>query len=199
MSKATLLYSVIGLIIFATILNKLYLSAPLKKEQTSELPFQSDYFIQNVTIKYFDENGHLENKLNATKLEHFKPSQTSLITNPIMEIKNKKQSDWHVVATNGILDHAKNQITLNDSVEIKQSSKQNNRQLSADGESVKNETLVKTQNLKFDLNKNMAQTQNKVLIEINSLSTVANSMSIDFNLAKVDLEGQIQTTGQLND
>ncbi len=199
MNKTSIYYLVIGLTIFGLIFYWLGSSPQLVDNQQKELPFKSEYFIQNVTIKYFDKNGLLENQLNASKLEHFKWNQTSLISHPLLEIKNKKQSNWQISASSGLLDHANNQIMLHDGVEIKQSSLPKNQETSIENNLIKKETLIKTQNLSFDLNNNFAETKNDVMIDINSLTTIAKTMTIDFNLSKVDLNGQTETTGQLND
>lgn len=167
------------------------------QKQSKDMPLKSDYFIKQVKVKNYDQNGLLENQLTAEKLEHFKTNQTSAVIQPKIQLRKDKSSNWSVSAASGTLDHKNNQIILRDSVVIEQSSAQVIKP-SNDTASIQ-QTRIEAKSLNFDLNNNLASTPQNVSILSNNFTTISDSMFIDFGREEVILNGKIQTEGVIDE
>ena len=118
MNKQSATYIILVILIAVIAIN--YWPEPKINIEITKAPSNADYFIKKVTIKQFDNNGHLENQLNADKLEHFKNKQISEIVAPQIIISSPQESTWKISAKAGKLNHSNKLIELKNSVIIEQ-------------------------------------------------------------------------------
>jgi len=154
-------------------------------------PSSADYFISQVSIKQFDQQGLLINQLNAEKLEHFKNSRLSLLVAPQILVKNSPQANWSITAKNGQLDHYSNQFVLTDRVTIEQSFLVKTETIS--------QTKIQTPKLTINLNNHSAQSDSGIRIATPTNETTAQAMLMNFKTGQINFNGQVQTKGFIND
>lgn len=156
----------------------------------------ADYYLSNVSIKRFNNQGLLVDKMTAEKLEHFKTSKLSHIVAPQITLLNQSKDSWHISARTGQFDQASNQIELINSVIIAQSRNNEFNGLALDPTQAN--TSIKTERLLLNLNSGHADTTNQVVITSRDIKTTADSMSADFKNNLITLKGKTQTEGVSN-
>ena len=193
MNKQVATYIILVILIATVAIN--YWPESIQQQESNLAPSTADYFFKKVSVKQFDQAGHLENQLTADKLEHFKDNQISEIIAPKIIIKNAPGTDWQVSAKKGKLNHSDNLINLAGAVLIEQSSRPTSDNKTR---STINASII-TQHLSFNLNNNSAQTKDEVIITTKNTKTTAKIMIADFKNNLIELKGQTKTEGTIND
>jgi len=186
MNKKSTSYIILAILIAIIMLN--YWPDSKTNQAIVKAPSNADYFIKKVSIKQFDNNGHLENQLNADKLEYFKNEQTSEISAPQIIISSPQESIWKISASAGKLDHSSKLVELKNSVVIEQST--------SSAPSIN--ASIKTEHLNFNLNNNTAHTNDEVIIKTKNSKTKAKEMLANFENNFIELNGHTETEGTTN-
>jgi|GEM_PF-2651397 len=183
MKKQTLLLLI--LVILVTSLSLSYWPNSNSNNSPDKPPTKADYFFDNVSIKRFDSNGKVINRLSAKKLEHFKNSQISQFTLPKIQVKSQQDKRWNIISNQAKLDHSDEKIELIGQVKIAPS----------DNSAGSIKTKLTTQQLSFDLNANSAQTEHGILLTTSDSQTRAQKMFADFTNEKIKFSGNSETLG----
>jgi LPS export ABC transporter protein LptC len=177
------------------------------------LPSKADYFFQQVVITQFTEQGQIQNKITADKIEHFKQSQVSEIAAASLTLSNSHQNLWLLKADTGRLNHNSNQIFLADTVKIEQIIANQTDQAEQDSTSLSPGFELNTVNLLLDLTKQTANTNapinmisragaNSVLsnktIQIDQIKSHAIGLQADFNKEQFKLLNEPNTQGVIH-
>ncbi|WP_137169863.1 LPS export ABC transporter periplasmic protein LptC [Marinomonas sp. FW-1] len=74
-----------------------------------------DYFITDVQVKEFDENGGLIETLNAKQTSHYDLKEKTLLEQPSVA-RYSESGQWHGKADKGVIEDGSNDILLTDNV-----------------------------------------------------------------------------------
>lgn len=81
---------------------------------------QQDYYLNGFTITVFDEQGQLQQKLQAEQLGHNEQSQSSSIVQPHLQLFSHGKLQWQLTAAQGQLEQQRDEFTLKGGVTLLQ-------------------------------------------------------------------------------
>lgn len=95
-------------------------SPQLKKLDKDTLSTTPDIFVQNLTVRKFDENGLLTNQLKSPFMKHFPKDNSHIFTNPHILVHQKDEPPWDIRSLHAKSIHAGEQITFTKEVVVHQ-------------------------------------------------------------------------------
>ena len=119
-----------GLVIGAiTLLAGLIVLALLNREQTGEnqaksifangsAQQRSDYFMEGVVSRNFDQNGQLSHVLKSPRIDHYQDQQISLMQQPHIQLARPDGTPWEVSAQSAQAEHRSEKLVLRDQVSL---------------------------------------------------------------------------------
>lgn len=110
-----------------------------------------DTIISHLTVKQFDDNGHVSNYLQTPYMEHVPLNNTHQLVTPHIIVTQKNQTPWEIHAMEATALHGGQKITFNKHVIIHQ--KQNEQT---------QETTLKTEQITYFPKKQLATTPKDV-------------------------------------
>lgn len=151
-------------------------------EPSSEIAADTsiDFFVVNPHTKQFKVDGRLTYQLTATKLEHIKSSDMTLLNLPDLLMYRTDESPWHVQSKRGEVAPEGEQVELIDDVRV-QHADANNRQ-----------TLLTTSRMTVFPDKEYAETSQAVKIEAANGVTTANGMKAYLKEGKMFLLSNVR-------
>ncbi|MGX5202628.1 LPS export ABC transporter periplasmic protein LptC [Aliikangiella sp. IMCC44632] len=181
-------------------------SQPNVKTISKSLPVvEADNYFAGVRIVQFNQNGLLESQLKARQLQYFQAKDTSLLTAPVITLKQfdlakneplnqpVEQSQWKITSQTGQLDHAKQVLVLDSNVEIQQAASE---QL---GAAAPNELKIYAADLSVFLNQKKARTASSVNLVQSNFMTKAQGLEVDFEQQTFSLNQKVITLGVENE
>jgi len=153
-------------------------SQPIQENASSS---EIDYFMEEVVIHQFNSNGERTNKLIAKRMEHSIEQFTSKLSNPVIVYAKSDLGEWQISSGKGELIDGQiikliNQVNIEDRLINNQT-----------------ETSISTKNLSIDLEKNIAFTEDLVLIKNPYYQTQSTGMEIDFDQEIIQLKSNVKT------
>ncbi len=88
-------------------------SGPLSSEKQ-----HSDYFMEGVVSRQFDEKGQLTHVLRSPRIDHFEAAKRSAMQTPSIELIQAGGTPWTVTARNADADHGSDQLWLKEDVRL---------------------------------------------------------------------------------
>ena len=185
MRKKTKIIIVGSISAFVLAFNYWQPSLQVEVESSSEIS-NADYYFEKVSLKQYDQRGHLASRLNAKKMEHFRKNDSSIFEQPKILFVSQSNSTWQLESNDGELNHGTNELSLNQKASIFQT-----------GTALKNR--VKAENLFIDLNQQTAVTEGPVVIETDQSITKADGMKANFKMEQIELKANVETQGTPNE
>ena len=124
-----------------------------QKEHT-EKRHVADYYLDDITTTLMDAKGKPRYRLTAKRLEHYTDTDTIEITQPVLNIMKNKHQDWNIISESGVILNSGDEIHLQGKVTIKQ-----------EAHAKQPATYLYTRNLRIQVSKEYAETDEKVLIK----------------------------------
>lgn len=141
----------------------------------------SDYFMQNVTVYQYNQDGSIANTLRANRMQHYIDKNLSILTKPTITYNKSQTGNWILQSPRGeIIDDV--ELTLLDSVTIEEFS-----------QNEQSESKISTRNLSIDLQKNIASTSEKVLIQSPFLRAQSDGFEFDLGNEIIQLSANVRT------
>lgn len=157
---------------------------PEKPDELTPIESQihdSDYYMKNVTIDQFSPNGKLVNQLTAKRLEHWNNEDISLLDKPVIVFGKNKDNDWVLNAKKGEITSNNSIILLEEKVTISEQRLNNIK------------TKMMTEKLTIDLEKNIAYTDNDILIDSQYYTTRSLGLEINLDTDIINLKNNVET------
>ncbi|MCU1715647.1 LPS export ABC transporter periplasmic protein LptC [Pseudomonas sp. 5P_3.1_Bac2] len=139
-----------------------------------------DFYAENTYTIEFQEDGKLNYELNASKVEHLKASDVTLVTAPDMDMYRGKESPWKIRSLRAEVSPGGTEVELIDQVSIKR----------ADAKG--NPTELTTSRLTVFPDKDYAQTQQAVKIDTAEGVTTAVGMKAYLNDSRMLLLSNVR-------
>ena len=79
-----------------------------------------DYYIKDFTITALDQRGRPQHRLEATQLSHFNSSETTLLTQPELQVYEGKKVVWRINAEHGKIHQQRDEVVLQGKVRLAQ-------------------------------------------------------------------------------
>jgi len=140
--------------------------APVVVETT--IP-DSDFFMENIVIHQFDEDGKQINTLAAKRMEHSSKLDLSILKMPLITFGKTAQGNWQLSAKDGKLLDQNSTLLLEENVKIREH--KTNQAL---------HTEISTNDLLIKLANNSATTDGKVFVKSPNYQTQGKGLDIDF-------------------
>jgi len=140
---------------------------------------EPDYIIEGLDTESFDENGMLRQQIAAAKAVHYPKDDITLLTKPTILLHKNNLPRWGVKSNSGQLLNQE-RIELKGEVIIVP--------ISADS----NTFSLSTNSLNIDLNKQIADTDDTVIIESDSSELNAKGMTIYLDKQRVNFKSQVR-------
>ena len=142
-----------------------------------------DFFIMDASFKSFDLAGNLVQTATATKIEHFKQKQQSLLQQPLLNTFDNRQLSMNISSNSAIADDRDKTITFNQSV-LATGFKQD----SADA-------YLKTQVLSYNRHKNSISTDEDIeFTDVLGNITTATGLFSDLTLSNINFKTNFKGT-----
>jgi lipopolysaccharide export system protein LptC len=93
------------------------------KRLAPEPTVQQDYYLNDVTITAFDEQGQPQHRLHAKQLSHITAAEQTEIQQPNLEVLVQNKVAWRVVAEHGEINAQQDLVLLQGKVSLTQSDK----------------------------------------------------------------------------
>lgn len=154
--------------------------APTLSVLQTDIP-DSDYFMQNVTVYQYDQGGSITNTLRANRMQHYIDKNLSILTKPTIIYNRSQTGNWILQSPRGELVNDV-ELTLLDSVTIEEFN-----------QSKQSESKISTKNLLINLQRNVASTQEKVLIESPFLKAKSDGFEFDLGKEIIQLTANVRT------
>ena len=136
----------------------------------------ADYFLENTTTTLMDANGQPRYRLTATRLDHYADNNTIEMTKPVLNILKNNQLEWNIISDTGVIQNQGNEIHLNGKVTIQQEARA--KQLA---------TILHTRNLRIQVHKEYAETNEDVVINHGSHRLSGTGMNLFLATSRLEL------------
>jgi len=140
---------------------------------------EPDYIIKGVKAQYYDKKGLLERQIEAKNARHLPETDTTELIQPSVVLRDQQKPQWRVKSKEGVL--------LGD------------RLLELDGDVIvtplegnESDLSLSTQHISIDLNKQIADTNEDVLIESPSTQIHSKGMNMDMVTQQVQFKSQVR-------
>lgn len=153
--------------------------APVVVETT--IP-DSDFFMENVVIHQFDENGLQINTLAAKRMEHSSKLDLSILKKPVIIFGKTQLGEWRLSSENGKLRDQNSTLFLQDNVKISEHKI---------GQPI--QTEIATDELLITLENNSATTDGQVFVKSPNYQTQGVGLAIDFVEQTFTLKSNVST------
>ncbi len=152
------------------------------REQNNGLSDSMDYFVDKAVIKEWDNNGHPQQKLVTTRLEHDPTTKQSQLDKPKSLIYRDNNSRVQITSDSGIVLDDNNRTDLEGNVVVN------------DNSDPKSATVLKTDQLSVYPKKDYAETDQAVTIESQLSRMEGVGMDIQFNDRILNLHSRVEGT-----
>ncbi len=153
---------------------------PAQSVLQTDIP-DSDYFMQNVTIYQYNEDGSIANTLRANRMQHYTEKKLSVLTEPTITYNKSEKGNWILRSPKGeLVDDV--HLTLQDLVTIEELSQEKQAK-----------SKISTRDLTIDLQKSIASTSEKVLVESPFFKTQSDGFEFDLNNEIIRLTANVRT------
>ena len=152
----------------------------MEHQAAAESDTTIDFYVVGASAQQFQADGQLQYEMTATKLEHLKASDITLVEKPDLQLYRGTQYPWHVRSDKGEVAPEGKQVELIDNVRIARTDAQNRP------------TVITTSRATVFPDKEYAQTQQAVRIEAANGVTTAQGMKAYMNDGKIDLLSNVR-------
>ncbi len=139
---------------------------------------EPDFYMTNTTSIEYGLDGKIRYRFQAADLKHYPEGDITLISNPEMTLYGKGDP-WHINSLKGRISEEGKVITLTENVRLRSGTPQEPLQ-------------IKTQTLTILPDKNLAKTNQKVLIENKSGQMTATGMNAYIDDNRMELLSNVQ-------
>ncbi|MGF6690961.1 lipopolysaccharide export system protein LptC [Metapseudomonas resinovorans] len=139
-----------------------------------------DFYVENGKSTQFQEDGKLHYKMTATRLEHIKATDVTLLTNPDLLLHRGTIFPWRVQSERGEVGPEGKQVELIDKVRVSRVDEK------------KRPVLLTTSRLTVFPNEEYAQTQRAVRIDMATGVTTAQGMKAYLNDGRMLLQSNVR-------
>lgn len=139
-----------------------------------------DFFVVNPHTQQFKEDGSLNYRMKADKLEHIKATDITLMSQPDLLLYRQNEAPWHVQSQRGEVAPAGKQVELIDDVRVQRTDNKNRQ------------TLLTTSRLTVFPDKEYAETSQAVKIDAANGVTTATGMKAYLNEGRMDLLSNVR-------
>jgi len=146
----------------------------------SKIP-DSDYFMEDVKVYQYEPDGNIANKLSADRMQHFIEDNLSILDAPLITYNKSDSGSWQLSSPTGKLRN-NSLLLLEDNVTIQEFTNMLTPQ-----------SMIQTKNLTIDLEKNVASTQERVLIMSPYFATESNGFKFDLSNEIISLTSDVKT------
>jgi lipopolysaccharide export system protein LptC len=149
--------------------------------RSTEAPEASvDFFVVNPHTQQFKEDGSLNYRMKANKLEHIKATDITLMNQPDLLLYRKDEPPWHVQSQRGEVAPGGKQVELLDDVKVQRTDAKNRQ------------TLLSTSRMTVFPDKEYAETSQAVKIEAANGVTTATGMKAYLNEGRMNLLSNVR-------
>ena len=139
-----------------------------------------DFYVVNATSVQYQEDGKRHYEMTAAKLEHVKSSDTTLLTNPDLQLYRGTEFPWHVQSERGEVGPEGEQVELIEKVRVERTD--------AKGRP----TILTTSRLTVFPDRDYAETQQAVRIDAANGVTTAQGMKAYLNDSRMILQSNVR-------
>ena len=139
-----------------------------------------DFFVVNPRTQQFEEDGSLSYRITATKLEHLKETDITLLELPDLLLYRADEAPWHVQSKLGEVSPAGERVELIDDVKLQRTDAKNRK------------TLLTSSRMTVFPDKEYAETTQAVRIEAANGVTTANGMKAYLNEGRMLLLSNVR-------
>lgn len=139
-----------------------------------------DFFVVNPHTQQFKEDGSQSYRIRASRLEHLKETDVTLLTMPDLLLYSADQPPWHVQSKLGEVSPAGEQVELIEDVRVQHTDAKNR------------ETLLTSSRMTVFPDKEYAETSQPVKIEAANGVTTATGMKAYLNEGRVNLLSNVR-------
>ncbi len=153
---------------------------PQIEPELTNIP-DSDYFMRNVTVYQYNPDGSIANTLRATRMQHYIEQNLSILQSPNITYNKSDSGNWQLRSPQGELIN-NTILTLKDQVTIEEFSQTNQSQ-----------AKIETRNLTIDLQKNIAASNESVLVVSPLFKTESVGFEFDLSNEIIKLKADVRT------
>lgn len=139
-----------------------------------------DYYLEGVSIIAMDEYGKPQQRLYAQAMEHFEDNDTVLVSQPRLQMATTEQARWQLSSKTGELSSAHDKVMFQGEVTL--------RHEAGSGPAL----TLSTETLHYDLQQQVAQTDQPLRIEQGRNSIQATGMTLDLQAQTLTLLSKVQ-------
>lgn len=152
----------------------------MEKNAGNESENAIDFYVIGASTLQFQEDGKLHYEMTASKLEHLKASDVTLLDKPDLNLYRGTQHPWHVRSDRGEVAPEGKQVELIDNVRIARTDAKNRP------------TVITSSRMTVFPDEEYAQTQQAVRIEAANGVTTAQGMKAYMNDGKINLLSNVR-------
>ncbi|WP_420588444.1 LPS export ABC transporter periplasmic protein LptC [Bacterioplanoides sp.] len=153
-------------------------TATLSERQTSE----PDYYGQVLFNRRYDDQGRMEQSFSAERSTHYPISDNTVFQGPVIHVQDEDGMVWQVVAEEGSMNDQDDLLSLRRDVEV--------RPLDSDNS---NGVVIQTQSLDYFTKRQLAQTEQPVIITDPHTRVDAVGMVMDMKKQRMELKAKVET------
>ena len=139
-----------------------------------------DFYVVGASTQQFQEDGQLQYEMTASKLEHIKASDVTLLDKPDLQLYRGTPHPWHVRSDKGEVAPEGKQVELIDNVRIARTDAKNRP------------TVITSSRVTVFPDEEYAQTEQAVRIEAANGVTTAQGMKAYMNDGKINLLSNVR-------
>lgn len=150
----------------------------LSESQTSE----PDYYGEVLFNRRYNDQGHMEQSFAAERSTHYPNAGNTVFQGPVIHVQDEEGVVWQVVAEEGAMSDQDDVLSLRRQVEV--------RPLDSDDG---NGVLIQTQSLDYFTQRQLAQTEQPVIITDPHTRVDAVGMVMDMKKQRMELKAEVKT------